>query len=243
MLTNKMESNLYSENLSRRDFLTVGGLIGLSLFGLRGLEGQVTEIRPKQKTPKDYGIEMNEHYGVGLFLCNGYKKNPKELEDFRGINKGLTLRLNDRGKLETIKEPTYKKDEALYLVVYNPERRNHKNLGIYVSEIVEEKGIKFINGKPYEVKINRGKIIERKPFTEEYSEDELFYDLFKEREDIILPEKFEEKLRKGPFELNRNHSVFSLDNIGSGNYNAIIEIYKDGKGDACLAPSLDFKID
>lgn len=238
-----------NEKITRRNFLTASALAGASLFGLNGLEAQIveTELLRKNKEEdtgsivligKDHKaiiVGMNYHYHVGLFLCNGWNsKNYKSviLEDFIGVNKGAKI-----AEIGIVREASYKKDENLNLVIYNPERKNHKNLGIYVSEVVEEEGIKFIDGKPYEVKLRKGKIIERKPFihtTEKNLEGNPFYELFREKLDILHPSKFEEVIRKGPFELNGNHKSLNL-KLKPGTYNTLLELYEGNKPTASMA--------
>ena len=228
-----------TEKTSRRDFLrdSLVGAVAI-LSPLTGLEAQLVDIKPKEKTPEDYGIEMNTYYNVGLFLCNGHDKKKKlselKLKDFKGINKGLTFKLNEEGELENVGCSTYKKDEPLYLVIYNPKKEDHR-LGINVSEVIGEEGVKFIDGKPYHVKIRRGKIVEQKPFTSKVEREDLFYDLFRREQGIILPSEFETHTKKGPFKLERSHKIFLLGKLTPGVYNSSLELYKGNEVNTTMA--------
>lgn len=242
-LINKMESNLFLENLSRRDFLTASALTGLSLFGLNELKAQATNSKTKkQKTPEDYGIKMFSEYDVGSFLCTEILDDPKlkGLDCFKGINKGLTFRLNEEGELKVFQGPVYEEKDSLYLVIYNPERKNHR-LGFNISRVIEESGIKFIDEKAYEVKLKRGKIVERRPLDSEFEKEGLFYDLYMKKMDVILATDSEEAIRKGPFELNGTHRAFQLGKLGIGDYSATLETHKGDGTDGCI-PLFHFKI-
>jgi len=243
------QENLYErERLSRRNFLKAGALMTAGFLGLSELEAQVVESDSLRKTPEDYGIQMND-YNLGLFLCNGWNSRKSEavnLEDFRGINKGAEVSEIEKVKGMT-KEPVYKRDEELYLVIYNPKRKVHDNIGIYVSEVIEEEGIKFIDGKAYEVKIKRGKIIDKKPLTKvverNVQDDDLFYESFRRGIDMLKQTKFEEVARKGPLNLDGNHRAFSISKLKLGHYHASIEVYENGRVIGSTPTSLYFKIE
>lgn len=206
------------QKLSRREMIR--GIAGLVLASpiLAGLEAQVIETKTKQKTPEDYRIKIDEYYGTGLFLCTEILDEPKleGLECFRGINRGLK---SPKGEWHR-NEPIYRKDEKFYLVVYNPDGKNHK-LILDLSRVIEEEGIKFIDEKPYKVKIRKGKIVEKKLDTDEPpKEGDIFYEMFQRKLDILHPTEFEEVAKKGPFELKGNHRAFSVEKLSPGLYNA-----------------------
>jgi len=245
------QENLYErEILSRRNFLRTGALMTASFLSLKGLEAQVVESDSSEKTPEDYGIKVN-NYGLGLFLCNGWnsrKYGAVNLEDFRGINKGAEVSEIEVGKVKVMtKEPVYKRDEELYLVIYNPKRKTHDNIGIYVSEVIEEEGIKFIDGKAYEVKIKRGKMIDKKPLTKVFErnvqDDDIFYESFRRGVDMLKQTKFEEVARKGPLNLDGNHRAFSISKLKPGHYHASIEVYENRRVIGSTPTSLYFKIE
>ncbi len=200
----------------------------------------------KEKTPEHYGIEMSPGYNIGSFLCTEISQNSKSkgLDGFKGINKGLTFRLDEEGELKVVGDPTYEENDTLYLVIYNPERKNHK-FGLNITQVIEESGVKFIDDKPYEVKFKRGKLIEKKPVDYEFKETDLFYDLYKKKIDVVIGTKSEVRVRKGPFELKGNHKAFQLEKLGVGTYSAVLEVYEGNEADeadGCI-PISEFRIE
>ena len=219
------------QKLSRREMIR--GIAGLVLASpiLTRLESKVAYAETPKKTLEDYGISMNEFYGVGLFSCTEILDKPEleGLECFKNINKGAKFL-----KRKAFEIPTYKKDEDFYLVVYNPKGDNPKGdnpkLTLNLSRIVELEGIKFIDGKPYEVKIRRGKIVEKKQFTsiveKNVQDDDPFYEFFQRKLDILNPTEFEQVAKKGSFELNGMHRAFLVKKLSPGIYSSSLISYE-----------------
>lgn len=77
------------------------------------------------------GIMVNPDFNIGLFLCRGINsKDFREsdsygLDDFKDINRNGRL-VSENGIISYLDYPIYNKDEELFVVVYNPERKNHR---------------------------------------------------------------------------------------------------------------------